>query len=279
MFYSYKGGTGRTVAAANVAAALAKLGRRVLIIDLDFEAPGLQYVLDVADTKPFNNGLGIQNYLRGERSVEELYTEVAIDLFAEGSLLSAFAPPDGSLSYIMASSKVKSVNSDDPQVQVLMQNLLTYFEREQQLDFVILDAASGIRDAYTIAADVSDEMLIFFRWSRQHVEGTLLIARYIKLLKDYGQNWIPFKVVASATPSQEELTKIENEALRSGLIRVITESQKKIEEALEACDIIPAKIFFDIPEILELKWRERIQVFERDDSPYEALALKLCNSI
>ena len=40
-FYSYKGGTGRTMALANIAALLAKRGRRVLAVDFDLEAPGL----------------------------------------------------------------------------------------------------------------------------------------------------------------------------------------------------------------------------------------------
>ena len=40
-FYSYKGGTGRSMALANVAWILAMQGRRVLVIDWDFEAPGL----------------------------------------------------------------------------------------------------------------------------------------------------------------------------------------------------------------------------------------------
>src|ERR1041384_2214532 len=40
-FYSYKGGTGRSMALANVAWILASAGRRVLVIDWDLEAPGL----------------------------------------------------------------------------------------------------------------------------------------------------------------------------------------------------------------------------------------------
>src|ERR1022692_2646862 len=40
-FYSYKGGTGRSMALANVAWVLASNGRRVLVIDWDLEAPGL----------------------------------------------------------------------------------------------------------------------------------------------------------------------------------------------------------------------------------------------
>jgi cellulose biosynthesis protein BcsQ/WD40 repeat protein len=40
-FYSYKGGTGRSMALANVAWILASQGQRVLVIDWDLEAPGL----------------------------------------------------------------------------------------------------------------------------------------------------------------------------------------------------------------------------------------------
>ncbi len=39
-FYSYKGGVGRSLALANTAFSLAAQGKKVLIIDMDFEAPG-----------------------------------------------------------------------------------------------------------------------------------------------------------------------------------------------------------------------------------------------
>src|SRR4051812_15582366 len=50
-FYSYKGGTGRSMALANAAWTLAANGLRVLMIDWDLEAPGLHryfrpYLLD-----------------------------------------------------------------------------------------------------------------------------------------------------------------------------------------------------------------------------------------
>lgn len=41
-FYSYKGGVGRSMALANVAVLLAKRGLRVLVVDWDLEAPGLE---------------------------------------------------------------------------------------------------------------------------------------------------------------------------------------------------------------------------------------------
>ena len=40
-FYSYKGGVGRTMALANIAVLLAQMGLKVLTVDWDLEAPGL----------------------------------------------------------------------------------------------------------------------------------------------------------------------------------------------------------------------------------------------
>lgn len=40
-FYSFKGGVGRSMALANVAALLARADKRVLCVDWDLEAPGL----------------------------------------------------------------------------------------------------------------------------------------------------------------------------------------------------------------------------------------------
>ena len=48
-FYSYKGGVGRSLLLANAARFLASLGKGVVALDLDFEAPGLHYKLGAAD--------------------------------------------------------------------------------------------------------------------------------------------------------------------------------------------------------------------------------------
>lgn len=44
-FYSYKGGTGRTMALANTAWILASSGKSVLVVDWDLDAPGLDRFL------------------------------------------------------------------------------------------------------------------------------------------------------------------------------------------------------------------------------------------
>lgn len=42
-YWSYKGGTGRSLAAANTAYALSCMGKNVVVLDTDFDAPGLMY--------------------------------------------------------------------------------------------------------------------------------------------------------------------------------------------------------------------------------------------
>lgn len=76
-FYSYKGGVGRSMALANVAAICAHRGKRVIALDFDFEAPGLhRYFLSPREEggplrhTPTEPRQGVLNYL--QRVYEEL---------------------------------------------------------------------------------------------------------------------------------------------------------------------------------------------------------------
>ncbi|PRH10339.1 tyrosine-protein kinase family protein [Burkholderia multivorans] len=57
VFYSYKGGVGRTTALVHMAFHLARGGERVAIVDLDVEAPGLHKVLPRPDGLPITAGI------------------------------------------------------------------------------------------------------------------------------------------------------------------------------------------------------------------------------
>src|SRR5947207_2910683 len=64
-FYSYKGGTGRTMAMANVAWLLASNGARVLTIDWDLESPGLhRYFHPFLRDRELRNSDGILDLVR-----------------------------------------------------------------------------------------------------------------------------------------------------------------------------------------------------------------------
>lgn len=67
-FYSYKGGTGRSLLVANAARYLASLGKRVVAIDFDLEAPGLHYKMHIGRSAGGRAGdalpeVGVVDYL------------------------------------------------------------------------------------------------------------------------------------------------------------------------------------------------------------------------
>jgi Mrp family chromosome partitioning ATPase len=59
-FYSYKGGVGRTMALANIAVLMAAWGKRVLVVDWDLEAPGVEHFLaERAELASIQQGKGL----------------------------------------------------------------------------------------------------------------------------------------------------------------------------------------------------------------------------
>lgn len=67
-FYSYKGGTGRSMALANVAVVLSRWGFKTLIIDWDLEAPGLEnYFSEYIDKSYVTQKEGILDYLLAQQ--------------------------------------------------------------------------------------------------------------------------------------------------------------------------------------------------------------------
>ncbi|MEQ1529278.1 MAG: hypothetical protein ABL925_08175, partial [Methylococcales bacterium] len=64
-FYSYKGGVGRSMALAGIAHILARRGLRVLVIDFDLEAPGLErYFFDGEGCRSIRSQLGLMDLLQ-----------------------------------------------------------------------------------------------------------------------------------------------------------------------------------------------------------------------
>jgi MinD-like ATPase involved in chromosome partitioning or flagellar assembly len=95
-FYSFKGGVGRTMALANIAVLLAQRGKRVLAVDWDLEAPGLDsYFADRVDINPGTGLLqllqegsavpGVEPQWRKHVAAVRLSQRGALDLLPAGS--------------------------------------------------------------------------------------------------------------------------------------------------------------------------------------------------
>jgi Mrp family chromosome partitioning ATPase len=63
-FYSYKGGVGRSMAVANVGVLLAQWGYKVLLVEFDLEAPGLEnFFENFSEPGDLRNKRGIAEFL------------------------------------------------------------------------------------------------------------------------------------------------------------------------------------------------------------------------
>jgi hypothetical protein len=99
----------------------------------------------------------------------------------------------------------------------------------------------------------------------------------MRLLREFGQSSAPFRLVASATPGEQELEALGAKD-RDMFLRLKEQTREKIERALEECGVSPAVIFHDIPELVWLKWKETVTVFSEEVTEYEKLARKIIES-
>lgn len=80
-FYSFKGGVGRSMALANVAELLYRRGLRVLMIDFDLEAPGLERYFDVSEAETDMDGVlnrrGLMDLLVSYKALRSLPALIA----------------------------------------------------------------------------------------------------------------------------------------------------------------------------------------------------------
>jgi AAA domain len=148
-FYSYKGGVGRTLAMLNIAALLADQGRRVLVVDLDLEAPGLGLsALTQADAAPVDPArAGISNFLLDRWAsiatpMSAYFYPALTDRFGERFLVMTAGTRAGELS-----RKIEEIfrepQGDAAHLFVL---LLAEIEAFIAPDYVFFDSRTGLAD-------------------------------------------------------------------------------------------------------------------------------------
>ncbi|HLK57008.1 MAG TPA: AAA family ATPase [Chthonomonadaceae bacterium] len=208
-FYSYKGGTGRSMALANVACLLADSGKRVLAVDWDLEAPGLHRFF----CHQFKNrfpGSNLETILEGPAGLIEFFqvlkertaidTELTLEssarLFAEVRLEDYVLESDRpGLSLLKAgrfdetyASRVNAFRWDELYAQE--SNLFRFFAEElaSRYDYVLIDSRTGLTDISGICTTLLPEKLVVvFTPNRQSLTGVLrLIHRATEYRRDSG---------------------------------------------------------------------------------------------
>ncbi|GAT67787.1 chromosome partitioning protein ParA [Planomonospora sphaerica] len=174
-FYSLRGGVGRTTALASTARILAARGRRVLCIDMDFEAPGLPYLFGLSEptsdtgTVPLLLSLeqgespDIRDHVVRARGADELYCLPAGRLDVDYAQRLRLIDPE-------------SWYRDSPNPLHALLDLAK--ESSLAPDIVLIDSRTGISAiSAPLLFDVSDLAVICFFPHTQAEAGTELLVR------------------------------------------------------------------------------------------------------
>ena len=168
--HSYRGGSGRTTLAANLAYLAARAGARVAVMDLDLQAPALHIVLGVEEKRILHS---VSEFVQGQCEMKE----VPIDLSRE---LEVDEP--GSLHLLPASPDLQTITSilfegyDVARLNEQVQEIAV----ELDLDLLIQDTHLGVNRETLLSLATSDTVLVLLRPDGQDHQGAFVLVQMAK---------------------------------------------------------------------------------------------------
>ena len=182
-FYSFKGGVGRTMALVNAAVTLALRGRRVLAVDFDIEAPGL----DTFDAlRPRGEIPGVIDFVAsyldsGQAPDAANFIGECPDIGEQGGRL-----------WIMPSGRHETYAANFNQIDwgelyekhdgyLLLEDLKEQWSRIVQPDYVLIDSRTGHTDTGGICTrQLPDSVVVLFFPNEQNLRGLTEVVRDIR---------------------------------------------------------------------------------------------------
>lgn len=167
--HSYRGGTGKSNTTANMAAELAKRGRRVAIVDTDIQSPGIHVLFNV-DQQALR--LTLNDYLWGRCRVEETALDVTSAIVDEAG--HSVAAPRAAVLLVPASARageIARVLKEGYDVSLLNDGFRDLSER-LELDYLLIDTHPGVNEETLLSIAVSDTLILILRPDYQDYQGT-----------------------------------------------------------------------------------------------------------
>jgi|SRR5581483_2241260 len=277
-FYSYKGGAGRSLALANAAVYLAKLGFKVTAVDFDLEAPGLHYKLTSnADGTPLQVSKGIVDYVNSflnEGSVRSPLKEFTVNVPVPGiekpllNLVPAGKVP--SVEYWTKLSRIDWHNlfykRGAKGVQIFKE-LQARILDELHPDFLLVDSRTGITEMGGVATTLlADKILCLVLPSLENLEGARAVLRSIKRSRaEAGTGEVEFMLAVSRLPEMR-LSEDERE-VTDRILAVMN------QETGDARDLLSVKAVFVLHSEAALQVREALRVGS-GTNPDESILLR-----
>lgn len=164
--HSYRGGTGKSNTTANIAAQLARRGRRVAIVDTDIQSPGIHVLFGI---EPDRLRYTLNDYLWGRCRIEEAAHDVT-SCIAE----TTGATPDGAVMLVPSSvrpGEIARVVKEGYDVNLLNDGFQD-LSRALALDYLLIDTHPGVNEETLLSIAISDTLLLVLRPDHQDYQGT-----------------------------------------------------------------------------------------------------------
>src|SRR5262245_767750 len=231
-FYSYKGGTGRTMALANFAWILSANGRKVLTIDWDLEAPGLHRFFrpflidpDLIDTDGLIDvfwkfvGPAIARAPSSQPNGGPSGAPAVLALDSAKRRLKWPFPQDGFIDFVGAGRQgatySENVNTFDWKRFYDLGGAQALNDSKAQLasryDWVLIDSRTGVSDTAGICTmQLPDTVVACFTLNRQSIDGVSSVLHSIRNYRSATINGAGIKFFPLATRIENaEQTRLE----------------------------------------------------------------------
>ncbi len=179
-FYSFKGGVGRSTALISCAWQLARDGKRVTVIDLDLEGPGLGTLLEAGQQYGVIDFI-VDHLAADRRDLDQLSSPAHAfgDLAEKVDLLAAGVLEAGYLEKLARLDFQSSVAGDESSPIETALAALFHATRQHLLpDYILVDARSGLHDLAGLSLHgLAHVDVLFTRASQQSYAGLDLTLR------------------------------------------------------------------------------------------------------
>lgn len=178
-FYSFKGGVGRSMALANVAALLCRSGKSVLVVDWDLEAPGLHKFFEQASPglkEQIGEKVGILDLVWGhERARKFAWRDTTIKVTLGSGTLDLISSGRQDDRY---GSRLQTLRwdrlYDELDIGQAFEDMRDDWKRSY--DYVLLDSRTGVTDIGDVCTALFPDLLVtVFVANEQNIEGIKLI--------------------------------------------------------------------------------------------------------
>jgi len=202
--HSFRGGTGKSNTAANVAVLVARAGHRVGVVDTDIQSPGIHVLFRLDETKIEHS---LNDFLWKRCRIEEAAHDVTAAAIGNVDLASD-APRIFLIPSRVDSSEIGRILHEGYDVAQLNDGFRELI-RSLKLDYLFIDTHPGVNEETLLSIAISDVLLLVMRPDNQDFQGTAVTVELARRL-NVGRMFLLLNKVPSGMNTQALREKVED---------------------------------------------------------------------